>query len=33
MLPVMKDAITCDVHPGFGSRMQGKDMTDGANSW
>jgi len=31
MLPVMKGAITCDVHPGFGGRMQGKDMTDGAS--
>ena len=33
MPPVMKGAITCDVHPGFGGRVQGKDVTDGANWW
>jgi len=33
MLAVMKGAIICDVQPGFGGRMQGKDMTDVANSW
>jgi len=32
-LPVMICAITCDVHPGFVGRMQGKDMADGGNSW
>lgn len=29
----MNGAITYDVHPDFGCRIQGKDMTNGNNLW